>query len=235
VWGQYPQLTALQVMGRVLNGADPLPGLAGKCGTGGRLDLYHAMLPPVISKVPPPATNVWVDDSLPGGAVSVTTVVTNYDGNGNVEWLDEPWNWVATNPAPVSGEVADQSIMFSGMHRQSFESATNRLEVYPGDSLFAWVYLDPANPPNEIMIEWSDGCWEHRAFWGEDDIPWGQYGTSDRLDMGDLPPAGEWVRLAVPASALKLEGATLKGLSFLLYNGAAAWDCIGRSSGDPAP
>ena len=156
--------------------------------------------------------------------------MTNYDANGNVEWIEEPWNWVANNPTPVSGATADQSASFTGIHRQSFEYATNTLTIYSGDNLFAYVYLDPNDPPNEIMIEWDDGCWEHRAFWGEDDIPWGQYGTSDRLDMGDLPPAGQWVRLEVPASALRLEGATLKGMSLMLYNGTAAWDAAGRLS-----
>ena len=80
------------------------------------------------------------------------------------------------------------------------------------------------------MAEWNDGCWEHRAFWGQNLIPWGQYGTSDRLDMGGLPPAGQWVRLEAPAHALQLEGAKLKGMSFMLYNGLATWDETGRSS-----
>jgi len=86
------------------------------------------------------------------------------------------------------------------------------------------------------MIEWNDGCWEHRAFWGENLIQWGEYGTSDRLDMGALPPTGQWVRLEVPASALQLEGAILKGMRFTLYDGRATWDYTGRSSaGYPPP
>src|SRR5439155_23582768 len=70
--------------------------------------------------------------------------------------------------------------------------------------------LDPANPPREVMLEWNDGCWEHRAFWGENVITWGMYGTSNRRDMGDLPPVGQWVRLEVPASLLDLEGAKVR-------------------------
>jgi subtilisin family serine protease len=235
VWGEYPNLTALQVMKHVLDGVDLVPGLANKCETGGRLNLFKALMPLPVPQ-PPPATNVWVDDSLPGGAESTSTVVTNYDANGNVEWIEEPWNWVANNPMPFSGAAADQSASFTGIHRQSFAYATNTLPIYSGDNLFAYVYLDPNDPPNEIMIEWNDGCWEHRAFWGENDIPWGQYGTSDRLDMGDLPPAGQWVRLEVPASALKLEGAALQGMSFMLYGGRATWDYAGRSAaGYPPP
>jgi hypothetical protein len=230
IWAQYPNLTAIQVMNRVLGGVDALPGLTGRCGTGGRLNLLKGLTLPLVSSAPPPGTNVWVDDSLPQGSSFTTVVVTNYDTAGNVEWLEQPWNWVAGDPAPFSGTAADQSEILAGIHRQSFAGATDTLTVYPGDILFAWVYLDPTNPPREIMIEWNDGCWEHRAFWGENLIQWGEYGTSDRLNMGALPPTGEWARIEVPASALRLEGATLKGMSFMLYDGTAAWDYAGRRS-----
>src|SRR5206468_12391629 len=58
---------------------------------------------------------------------------------------------------------------------------------------------------------------------------------SSDLDMGDLPPAGQWVRLEVPASLLGLEGARLNGMSFMLVDGRATWDCAGREAGAPPP
>ena len=220
VWAHFPNLTALQVIRQVLDAADPLPGLANLCVTGGRLDLGNALMQRP-AQTPPPVS-VWVDDALPDGSV------TN-DAGGD-SWTAEPWNWVTNNPAPFSGAAAHQSALAPGIHEHLFQYATSTLEVFPGDTLFVYVYLDPANPPREIMVEWNDGCWEHRAFWGENDIPWGEYGTSDRLDMGRLPQPGEWVKLAVPASALKLEGATLTGMSFMLYDGRATWDYAGRAS-----
>lgn len=230
VWGQFTNLTALQVKNQVLNNVDVLTNLAGLVGTGGRLNLYSALAASPNPKSPPPATTVWWDDSLPAGAASVTAPVTNYDGNGNIEWIDEPWNWVTNYPAfdgsPLAAQIGPQPVL----QRLSFLYVTNTLPVYAGDTLFVYIWIDPTNPPDEIMVEWSDGCWEHRAFWGNDDIAWGEYGTSDRLNMGPLPQTGQWVQLAVPASALKLEGATLTGMSFLLYNGAAAVDYAGRSS-----
>ena len=30
------------------------------------------------------------------------------------------------------------------------------------------VYLDPADPPEEVMIQFNSGDWKHRALWGED-------------------------------------------------------------------
>jgi len=230
VWAENTNLTALQVINQVVKGADVLTNLSGMVRSSGRLNLYQALVLPTDSQSPPPGTNIWVDDSLPAGAEANTDFVTNYDGDGNVEWVDEPWLWVANDPAPFSGTAAHQSPDLAGIHEHYFVNATNTLVVYRGDTLFVWVYLDPTNPPDEIMLAWNDGCWEHRAFWGADNIPWGEDGTSGRLDMGDLPPAGQWVRLAVPASALKLEGATLQGMGFMLDNGAATWDAAGRSS-----
>jgi subtilisin family serine protease len=43
VWARYPGSTYRQVIQRVLNSVDPLPALAGKCLTGGRLNLQNAL------------------------------------------------------------------------------------------------------------------------------------------------------------------------------------------------
>ena len=44
---RYPTETHQQIIARVLSGVDPLPALAGKCVTGGRLNLRKALSPPV--------------------------------------------------------------------------------------------------------------------------------------------------------------------------------------------
>lgn len=43
IWANQPTLTYSQVISRVLSSTDPLPSLAGKCVTGGRLNLYKAL------------------------------------------------------------------------------------------------------------------------------------------------------------------------------------------------
>ena len=70
------------------------------------------------------------------------------------------------------------------------------LNVRTGDTLFAYVYLDPANVPREVMLQWNDGSWDHRAYWGANNVGWGTDGTSSRRYMGALPAAGGWVRPA---------------------------------------
>jgi uncharacterized protein (TIGR03437 family) len=45
--------------------------------------------------------------------------------------------------------------------------------------------------------------------------------------MGVLPSAG-WIRLEAPANQVGLEGKTVNGMAFTLYDGKATWDCAGK-------
>ncbi len=162
---------------------------------------------------------VWVEDGLPAGAIAV----------GNYE----SWNWVSSNPSPFSGASSHQSSVVAGLHQHYFYDATGTLPISSGDVLVAYVYLDPANIPNEVMLQWNDGTWEHRAYWGANLIGWGVDGTASRRPMGPLPPTGQWVRLEVPANLVGLEGRTLNGMAFSLYGGRATWDHAGKVG--PAP
>ena len=142
----------------------------------------------------------------------------------------ENWNWVSSNPAPFSGSMAHQSNIVSGLHQHYFYGATATLNVNAGDKLTAYVYLDPSNMPSQIMLQWNDGSWEHRAYWGANNLPWGTDGTNSRRYMGPLPAAGTWVKLEVPASLVGLEGHTLNGMAFSMWGGRATWDRAGKTS-----
>lgn len=168
---------------------------------------------PVLSQIVS-SQQVWVDEAIPAGA---------YVG-GN-----EAWTWVGSAPVPFAGARAHRSSTASGLHQHWFDEATQTLTVPAGHALFAYVYLDPASPPSEVMLQWNDGTWEHRAYWGANQIPWGVDGTASRRYMGPLPPAGQWVRLQVPAALVGLEGRTLKGMAFTLYGGGATWDYAGSA------
>jgi hypothetical protein len=165
---------------------------------------------------------VWVEDALPTGAVG--------QGDGG-----DTWNWTSSNPSPASGTVANQSATAAGLHQHYFDSATATMSVNPGESLFAYVYLDPANVPSQLMLQWNDGSWEHRAYWGANQITYGVDGTVGRRYMGPLPAAGQWTRLEVPAGQVGLEGRTVKGLAFTLYDGKATWDAAGKFSVTATP
>src|SRR5204863_1874580 len=90
--------------------------------------------------------------------------------------------------------------------------------------------LDPNNLPSEVMLQWTDGSWEHRAYWGANKIVNGANNTAARRYVGPLPPAGQWARLEVPASQVGLEGRTVRGMAFSLYDGRATWDFAGKSA-----
>lgn len=165
------------------------------------------------------AETIWVDDELPAGA--------SPSGQG------EGWTWIRTQPEPLSGRKAHRSDLVAGLHQHFFQGAKSPLFVSVGDRLFAHVYLDPRHLPRQIMLQWHDGTWEHRAYWGENLIPFGNDGTVSRQFIGLLPSAGRWVRLEVPAALVGLEGRPVNGMAFTLWDGTATWDCAGKRSSDP--
>ena len=150
---------------------------------------------------PPPPNTVWLDDALPVGA--------NPDQDGG-----DSWTWVSSNPTPLSGTLANQSNIGTGEHQHFFTGATATLPVSTNDTLFAYIYLDPANVPAEAMIQWNDGSWNHRAYWGSNAITFGTNGTASRLAMGALPPTGQWTRLS---------GAEAQQVALTNSSSSAAW------------
>lgn len=159
----------------------------------------------------------WVSGALPNGA----TPQGDIDG----------WAWSSSNPAPYSAPLVHKSISFTGTHQHYFINASSTLTLNTSDVLVTYVYLDPANPPSEIMLQWSarDQDFDHRAYWGANNIPWGTDGTESRRYIGPLPAAGQWVRLTVAASQVGLEGKTINGMAFTLYGGRATWDRSGKA------
>ncbi len=160
--------------------------------------------------------SVWSEDALPTGAVAVG------DADG--------WNWVTANPTAFSGTSAHASANAAGVHQHYFYGATTTLTPSASESLYAWVYLDPTSPPTEVMLQWNNGDWEHRAYWGADQLGWDANNTNSRRYMGTLPATGGWVRLEVPASSVGLVGQAINGMAFSLYGGKATWDRAGKTA-----
>jgi hypothetical protein len=164
---------------------------------------------------PPPVfvTKVWLEDRLPADAVA-------YGERG------DGWKWVRS--PHFSGVFAHRSNLTNGLHQHFFNWATTTLQVEAGDRLFAYVYLDPVYPPKQVMLQWNDGTWEHRAYWGRNLISYGVDGTESRRRIGALPPTGRWVKLQVPARLVGLEGKSVSGMAFTLFGGRATWDRAGK-------
>ncbi len=125
----------------------------------------------------------------------------------------------------------------SGLSQDVWDRATTPLLVPSNATFFAYVYLDPANPPQSIMLQYHKNGWMHRAVWGNYDvIPWGAPNTPERFSMGGLPKLGEWVRLEVPADKIGLtERDQLTGFATTQFGGTVYWDKVGvQGTSDPA-
>lgn len=79
LWGRFPGMTNLQVKNRVMMFADPIPALAGKCVTGGRLNLFMTIADP---DTIPPGSISDLNASSPGSnSMGLTWTATGDDGN----------------------------------------------------------------------------------------------------------------------------------------------------------
>jgi len=168
-----------------------------------------------------PVETVWVEDAVPKKATAAAD--------------NDSWTFVTSNPTPFSGDTAHQSSLYDGVHQHYFYDAEQNIAVNITSTLYAYVYPDPENPPRQIMLQWNDGNWEHRAYWGENLIGWGTDGTDSLRYMGPLPTPGQWTRLEIPATSVfdfppKGQGAptvAVNGMAFTLYGGQATWDKAG--------
>ncbi len=172
--------------------------------------------PSADEKTPPApkfAELIWIDDNLPAGAKAVVD-------NG----VNLAWNFVG-KPDPVhSGDKAIK-LTAQALQQVVLQEANPPLTVGAGDKLFAFVFLDPANPPKQIMLQWHTSNWLHRAYWGEDLIPWGRANSTERRRIGDLPATGQWVKLEVPAAQVGIKpGMAINGWACTQHGGTAFWD-----------
>jgi hypothetical protein len=148
----------------------------------------------------------WVEGKLPVGSSQ----------GGTWAWQEQDKRSVHTEPAGV------------GTNSHWFQADPVGHGVGAGDVLFAYAYVPAGKSPRSILLEWHDGDgWEHRAFWGQDTIREGKPGTPSRCRAGDLPAAGKWVRLEVPAARVGLENRTLRGMAFKVDGGQVLWGRTG--------
>lgn len=163
----------------------------------------------------PPTEFLWVEDAvLTGGTAGGTT----------------PWQF-AKAPLPVFSGETSHTRTAVGLSQHYVDGIKPGIKIGEGEVFFAWVFLDPANPPKEIMLQWNDGMsWSHRVYWGGNYIDWGTDNSASRLHKGELPKTGEWVRLEVRASEVGLlPGTSVTGWAFTQFDGTVYWDHCGMT------
>lgn len=163
---------------------------------------------PEVRVLDEPQDYVWIEDAIPVGATP----------------SNKAWKFAGDSQPVFSGKLSNE-LVASGLQQNVFENATTPLTVGEGDILFCHVHVDPKNPPKEIMLQFNSGGWDHRAYWGENLIPWGKDNTPSKFYAGPLPKAGEWVRLEVKAEDVGLApGAKINGWACTQHDGRAFWD-----------
>ena len=160
-----------------------------------------------------PTEFVWIDDDvLPVGAKP-----------------EQKWEYVVQSKGPVhSGSKSRVAVSNGGLVQHFFTGAAAPLKAQSGDKLFAWVNLDPKNPPEQIMLQFNNGNWEHRVYWGGNKIEWGKDKSPSRYHAGELPEKDKWVRLEIDAEKVGFKDLSLiNGVAFTQWGGKAHWDSAG--------
>ncbi|MFP5246263.1 MAG: discoidin domain-containing protein, partial [Thermoanaerobaculia bacterium] len=176
-----------------------------------RVGVASCSLPKLAAPAADPNEVLWFDDDTPAGA----SILTGF-------------NW--TTDQAASGTQSFHLPAAPGWHQSVFRDAPLTLQIKPGDVITAWVLLDPCDPPLEAMLQFraaGENDYNYRAYWGEDLIPFGADGNATRMRLGPLPAPGVWTRLEMPASLFNLEGKTLHGAAFTIWDGRAWFDRVG--------
>ncbi|HEV7903242.1 MAG TPA: hypothetical protein VGO96_05320, partial [Pyrinomonadaceae bacterium] len=116
---------------------------------GGRQDMFVARIDPAplasANPTPTPSATgdmVWFEGAVPSGATPAAD--------------SDVWEWVTDSPASFSGRPAHRSSVHSSFHQHHFFNAVVTMKPAAGDKIFTYVYLDPNNLPNEVMLQWHE-------------------------------------------------------------------------------
>ena len=165
---------------------------------------------------------VWFDDDTPPGA--------NLQGNGQ----NPHWRWVTGPDHPVHSGTRSTHRAAGGLNQHFFTDVSEPLIIHEGDKLFAWVYLDPENPPEVVQLQFNNGNWNHRARWGANKAHAPNLSGAGNHEAGPLPALGEWVMLEVDAATVGLTpGDRVNGWAFTQFGGSAYYDRAGASTMHP--
>ncbi len=164
---------------------------------------------------PPPARDevlVLVEDDFPEKAV-VTSV-------GN------PLTWITKKNGPVSSGARSLRISGKAMTQDYYQSGAEPIVIPPNGRFSFMVFLDPAEAPGAVMLQFHTSAWKHRAVWGDiAAINFGTINTTERFSAGPLPETGKWVQLEVESAKIGLNpGDKVVGIAFTLHAGTAHFD-----------
>ena len=184
----------------------------------------HYTDPATQHPAPPVQTSeiVWFEDSFPPGV--------------KAESAGAPTTFVTKDKGPVFSGGSALKRTAKGVE-QDFFSGGATFTIPPNGRISVECYIDPANPPKSVMLQFNVGGWNHRAVWGEEGaIPFGKVRTFEHTSLGALPEAGKWGKLEFPIEKIGLKpGMKVTGYAFTQFDGTVYWDHLSMNSRvDPA-
>ncbi len=123
-----------------------------------KLDVIQRKLKPKELSNTAETENIWFDDTLPNGARFLS-------------WRDMqmPVEVTRQNGQVMSGDKA--YVLGQSGPGVLFEGATNKLKITEGATIFMDVFLDPTNPPKQIVANFRRNTdWQTGATWGANDV-----------------------------------------------------------------
>ena len=180
---------------------------------------------PASQKPPPPVQTsevVWFEDGFPPGV--------------KAESVGGPTTFVTKEQGPVFSGGTALKRKGKGVVQDFFAGGAS-FTIPPNGRISVQCYIDPADKPKSVMLQFHVGGWNHRAVWGEEGaIPFGQVRTNEHVYLGAMPEAGKWGRLEFPIEKLGLKpGMVVTGYAFTQFDGTVYWDHLSMNSRvDPA-
>ncbi|KAJ4452467.1 hypothetical protein PAPYR_13367 [Paratrimastix pyriformis] len=144
-----------------------------------------------------------------------------------------PPTWGSSGTDGVPGTLRWQCIQgghrgsyLTGSHWAQLASVTPVMVLPAGANLYAWIYLDPTAPPaTSLIVSFKAlGMTPNRDFqWGA----WQPEGPARVWMSADIPPAGQWIRLTMPAARVGLTGVNINRFSVEMVEGRIAVGTVG--------
>lgn len=180
------------------------------------------------SLTPPPKKRmlelIWFEDAFPDGA----TVQSS--GGPPITLVNKEKGRV------FSGSVALTRKAGKTIAQDFYQAGGTAFTVPKDGRFFVHCFIEPDDPPESIMVQFHTNSWKNRVVWGaQEKIGFGTPNTTEKVFMGPMPKAGEWVKLEFTAKKVGLKpGTRVTGYAFTQFGGTVTWDRLGIvSTTDP--
>ncbi len=169
---------------------------------------------------------LWLAEGWPDGAV------VRANPGGTVRWIEA----TAAEPAQAGKRCLD--IVAAEPLQVATTAGGQTFTIPDKGELAIHVWLDPADPPDGVMLQLRSKSWQHGVVWGDwSDVPFADTRKTDHglVHAGPLPKAGSWARLAIDPGRIGLQpGTRVTAVGLAQARGHARWDSIGVSVADAA-